>query len=67
MDILHPGNWPEICLVVTAAGAELHLYECPLCFALTREPLDHGHFHVRHHGAHTTPSVSRVRQVGKQQ
>lgn len=64
MDILHPGNWPVVGVFTTFSGDDVQMYECPLCFALTREPLDHGHFHVRHHGAHTTPAAARVRQVG---
>lgn len=59
MDILHPGNWPLIGRVLTEVmGRRIDLYECPLCFALTREPIDHGQFHVRQHGAHTTRAAA---------
>ena len=42
MDIRHYGNWIKLGEIDGRA-----VYECPVCFAVTTEPLDHGDFHIR--------------------
>ena len=45
MDLFHHGNWRKVGTLnsdVLARG----IYECPLCFAFTRDPMSHADFHV---------------------
>lgn len=52
MDLLHHGNWRVVGRLVVEDGPSLDVYECPVCFALTREPLDHSDHHLLHRTAH---------------
>lgn len=56
MNIRHHGNWRIVGRLMVSDGAlALDVYECPVCFALTREPHDHADHHIRY-GTHRAGS-----------
>ena len=56
MNLRHHGNWKIVGRLVTRELPSMDVYECPVCFALTREPLDHADHHLHHGTAHARKS-----------
>lgn len=49
MDLQHHGNWPPVGELIVESDPPFTrrvVYQCPLCFALTSEPMDHAQFHA---------------------
>jgi len=46
VNLRHHGNWRIVGQLVVEPGPSLDVYECPACFALTREPMDHAEIHL---------------------
>lgn len=45
MNLRHGGNWRVAGQLDAGHDALVDVYECPLCFAITRDPNSHADFH----------------------